>query len=395
MPRRRICASLASIVLTRAMRGNIHLLASTRIVDTGMDASYDILSNRASESLHVPSRKLRRWEPPLARYHRDEAQDWARSTLRGQWSTLMTPFTASDELDEAGLRANIRHVRSLGTTGAGCTWGMGEFWSLTREERFSIYDVLADEAAGEWPIAAHVTHTSLREMLALADHAGAVGFDLLIVAPPYFVTKTEAQVIEYVTLLAEATPLAIMFYNSPQFGIVMSAEGLKRICDIPNVVGVKEASFDRQLTVDTHRLIGDTAIVSAPDEWVLFKGREDGFQQQVMFANTSDWRFDTPDANHYVQFIDRATRGDIDDDLYNNHLRPIKDLSDKWWQGQMQKSKGSLPVSMVKYWGELMGMAGGSVRPPLAGLSQSEKDELARDLRILREQIPATVGDTR
>jgi dihydrodipicolinate synthase/N-acetylneuraminate lyase len=52
-------------------------------------------------------------------------------------------------------------------------------------------------------------------------------------------------------------------------------------------------------------------------------------------------------------------------------------------------------VSMVKYWGELMGMAGGSVRPPLAGLSQSEKDELARDLRILREQIPATVGDTR
>ena len=150
----------------------------------------------------------------MARYHRDEAQDWARSTLRGQWSTLMTPFTSSDELDQAGLRSNIRHVRSLGTTGAGCTWGMGEFWSLTREERFSIYDVLADEAAGEWPIAAHVTHTSLREMLALADHARGVGFDLLIVAPPYFVTKTEAQVIEYVALLAAATPLAIMFYNS-------------------------------------------------------------------------------------------------------------------------------------------------------------------------------------
>lgn len=331
----------------------------------------------------------------MAGYHRDEAQDWARSTLRGQWSTLMTPFTASDELDEAGLRANIRHVRSLGTTGAGCTWGMGEFWSLTREERFSIYDVVADEAAGEWPIAAHVTHTSLREMLALADHAGAVGFDLLIVAPPYFVTKTETQVIEYVALLAAATPLAIMFYNSPQFGIVMSADGLKRVCDIPNVVGVKEASFDRQLTVDIHRLIGDTAIISAPDEWVLFKGREDGFQQQVMFANTSDWRFDTPDANHYVQFIDRATRGDLDDAMYDKHIRPIKDLSDKWWQGQMQKSKGSLPVSMVKYWGDLMGMAGGSVRPPLAGLSQSEKNELARDLRVLREQIPDAVGDTR
>jgi 4-hydroxy-tetrahydrodipicolinate synthase len=254
---------------------------------------------------------------------------------------------------------------------------------------------LADEAAGDWPIAAHVTHTSVREMLALADHALGVGFDLLIVAPPYFVTKTETQVVEYVALLAEATPLAIMFYNSPQFGIVMSAEGLKRICDIPNVVGVKEASFDRQLTVDTHRLIGDTAIVSAPDEWVLFKGREDGFRQQVMFANTSDWRFDTPGANYYVQFIDRATRGDIDDAMYDEHIRPIKELSDKWWQGQMQKSKGSLPVPMVKYWGELMGMAGGSVRPPLAGLSQPEKEELARELWVLREPEPAAVGDTR
>ncbi len=330
----------------------------------------------------------------MARYNRDEAQDWARYALRGQWSTLITPFTDDGQLDEVGLKSNIHHVRSLGTTGAGCAWGMGEFWSLTREERFSVYDVVAAEVAGDWLIAAHVTHTSLREMLALADHARGVGFDLLVVAPPYFVTKTETQVVEYVALLAEATPLAIMFYNSPQFGIVMSAEGLKRICNIPNVVGVKEASFDRQLTVDTHRLIGDMAIVSAPDEWILFKGREDGFQQQVMFANTSDWRFDTPSANYYVQFIDRATQGDIDDWLYDEHIRSIKLLSDKWWQGQVQKFNGSLPVAMVKYWGELKGMAGGSVRPPLIGLSQSEKDELASDLRVLQEQGLAVLGDT-
>ncbi len=114
-----------------------------------------------------------------------------------------------------------------------------------------------------------------------------------------------------------------------------------------------------------------------------------------MIANTSDWLFDTQDSNPYVRFIDRATLGDIDDALYDEHLRPIKKLSDKWWQGQMQKSKGSLPVPMVKYWGELMGMAGGNVRPPLTGLSQPEKEELARELRVLREPEPAVVGDTR
>ena len=179
----------------------------------------------------------------MAEYTKGEALDWARQSLRGQWTTLVTPFTADDHLDEQGLRSNIRRIRRLGTEGAGCTWGMGEFWSLTREERLRVYDVVSEEAAGEWPIAAHVTHTSAREMVLLAKHAEAVGFDLLIVAPPYMVTRTEQQVIDYVKLLANETPLAIMFYNSPQFGIVMSAEGLREICAIPNVVGVKEVNL--------------------------------------------------------------------------------------------------------------------------------------------------------
>lgn len=319
-------------------------------------------------------------------YNKSEAQDWANQTLRGQWSTLVTPFTSDNKIDELGLRSNIRHIRSLGTTGAGCTWGMGEFWSLTYKERTSVYEIVADEAAGSWNIGAHVTHTSVSDMLALADAAEATGFDLLIVAPPYFVTKTERQVLEFVRILANHSSLAIMFYNSPQFGIVMSAQGLKEICEIENVVGVKEASFDRQLTVETHQLIGNTAIISAPDEWVLFKGRELGFQQQVMFANTSDWRFDEIGLNHYVQFIDHATAGNIDDQLYQEHIQPLKTLSDQWWQRTMQKQHGALPVPMVKYWGELMGMASGGVRPPLIDMPDKEKQGLRSNLESIRNK---------
>ena len=331
----------------------------------------------------------------MATYTKGEAQDWAWENLKGQWTTLMTPFTPDDELDERGLRDNIRHIRRLGTRGAGCTWGMGEFWSLTREERTTVYDIVSDEAGGEWPIAAHVTHTSAREMLALARHAEAVGFDLLIVAAPYIVTKTESQVVDYVRLLADSTPLAIMFYNSPQFGIVMSPQGLQQLCQIPNVVGVKEASFDQQTSIDTHLLVGRDAIVSTPDEWVLFKGRELGFQQQVMFANTSDWRFDRPGEDHYVQFIEKATQGEIDDAFYNRHIRPLKELSDRWWQRTVQKFGGALPVSLVKYWGELMGMAGGHVRPPLADLEFEEKSALRMALETVQGEVLATAGDRR
>ena len=320
----------------------------------------------------------------MAEYTKSEAMDWARESLRGQWTTIMTPFTPEDELDEEGLRRNVRHIRSLGTHGGGCTWGMGEFWSLTLDERTRVYDLVAHEANGEWPIGAHVTHTSRKDMLHLADHAHQAGFDLLIVAAPYIVTKTEQQVVDWVRTLADATPLAIMFYNSPQFGIVMSAQGLGQICSIPNVVGVKEASFNRELSIETHQAMGRDAIISTPDEWILFKGRELGFQQQVMFANTSDWRFDRPGQNYYVQFIDKAMRGDLDDYFYDAHLPPIKQVSDTWWARTMQKLNGALPVPMCKYWGELMGMAGGHVRPPLVDLSDNEKAELKRDLEEVR-----------
>ena len=316
----------------------------------------------------------------MAEYTKSEASDWARENLRGQWTTIMTPFNEDDDLDEDGLRRNIAHIRSLGTRGAGCTWGMGEFWSLTMEERTRVYDILADEAGGDWPIGAHVSHTSAKSMVSLADHAEHVGFDLLMVAAPYIVTNTEQQVIDWVQLLADSTPLAIMFYNSPQFGIVLSADGLDRICQIPSVVGVKEASFNQELSIKTHQLLGHRAIISTPDEWILFKGQELGFEQQVMFANTSDWRFDTPEKNYYVQFIDRAMTGDLDREFYDTHIGPVKQVSDKWWQYTVKKFGGALPASMCKYWGELMGLAGGHVRPPLADLSDDEKALLKQEL---------------
>lgn len=329
----------------------------------------------------------------MSRYLKSEAQEWSKLNIRGHWTTLVTPFTDDDHLDETGLRRNIRHVQKLGVSGMGCTWGMGEFWSLTREERLRIYDIVNEEAINDTLLAAHVTHTSIHEMIKLAMHAEKIGMDLLVVAAPYFVTKTESQVIEYVKVLSEITSLAIMFYNSPQFGIVMSPDGLKTLCDIPNVVGVKEASFDRQLSLDTHMLIGDSAIISTPDEWILFKGAEMGFQQQVMFANTSDWRFDRVGKNHYVNFIRRAISGDIDHSLYDAHIKPIKEISDRWWQQTVKKYNGVLPVTLCKYWGEIMGMAGGHVRPPLINFSSDDKKNLVSDISLIYKEAILPVGD--
>jgi 4-hydroxy-tetrahydrodipicolinate synthase len=323
----------------------------------------------------------------MAEYTKSEARQWAEQAVTGQWSTLMTPFTNEDQINEEGIRKDIQHVRKLGSTGAGCTWGMGEFWSLTMEERLKVYDIVADESAGQWPIAAHVSHTSEKDVLKLASHAEKVGFDLLVIAAPYFVTNQEKQVVEWVKYLADNSNLAIMYYNSPQFGIIMSVDGLQEICDIPTVVGVKEASFNPEISIAAHTRLGNNSIISTPDEWIFHKGKELGFQQKVMFANTSDWRFDTEDANYYVQFINKAIDGDIDIELYQENIAPIKSVSDKWWQYTVKKMNGALPASLCKYWGELMGMSGGSVRKPLIDLSEKEKTDLRNDIAEVRHNM--------
>ena len=329
----------------------------------------------------------------MATYRKHEAQEWAWETLKGQWTTLITPFTPDNRFDREGMRRNMRRVRSLGTIGAGCTWGMGEFWSLTHEERLDVMETVAEEAQSPngnqgWPIGAHVTHTSAPEMLSLAAHAERLGYDLLIVAPPYMVTKVEDQVVEYVRLLAEHTNLGIMFYNSPQFGITMSVNGLARLCSLPNVVGVKEASFNQQLSIEAHLTLGQDSVISTPDEWIFFKGQELGINQQVMFANTSDWRFDIPGANNYVRWIDRATKGDLDEAFYDTHLRRLNELSDAWWTRTVDKYNGALPVSLVKYWGELMGMAAGPPRLPLLDMTHAEKAQLREELEPLKPRVP-------
>jgi len=147
------------------------------------------------------------------------------------------------------------------------------------------------------------------------------------------------------------------------------------------VVGVKEASFNPEISVESHMQLGHKAIISTPDEWIFNKGKELGFQQQVMFANTSDWRFDNASNNNYVQFIEKAVLGNIDSNLYEKKIAPIKKVSDKWWQYTVKKMNGALPAAMCKAWAEHVGMASGHVRAPLVNLNEEEKHNLLNDIR--------------
>ena len=58
----------------------------------------------------------------MANYSKNEAQEWAWENLKGQWTTLVTPFDSNNKIDEIGLRKNITYTQSLGTKGAAVSY---------------------------------------------------------------------------------------------------------------------------------------------------------------------------------------------------------------------------------------------------------------------------------
>ncbi len=93
-------------------------------------------------------------------YRKSEAKEASRAQFRGLWAAIPTPFTPDLQVDEAGLRHNMRHLtKGLKIEGVFCTGVMGEFWSLTKEERKHIVEVVGEEAKrGGCNVIAHTAH---------------------------------------------------------------------------------------------------------------------------------------------------------------------------------------------------------------------------------------------
>jgi len=119
------------------------------------------------------------------KYRRSEAKDAARAQFRGVWAAITTPFTPEGELDEAGLRRNMRYYTDeLAIDGVFCTGTMGEYWALTKEERKRVVEIVVEEAKGKCLTIPHTGHQSADETIDLTRHAQEVGADFAIVINP-------------------------------------------------------------------------------------------------------------------------------------------------------------------------------------------------------------------
>ena len=171
----------------------------------------------------------------------------AKRRLEGCYITVPTMFRDPDlELDLAATRRNVRFLIDNGITekyGTLLAGGAaGDFSAMTFDERLKVAEAVVAEAGGRLPVAMGAQTTSTLELRRLAKAAAELGAEFIQVSCPFYFTHTEEDFFEYVAAAAGAADIGIIIYNTFWTSAAVSFKTVERLCEIPNVVGLKWAT---------------------------------------------------------------------------------------------------------------------------------------------------------
>jgi 4-hydroxy-tetrahydrodipicolinate synthase len=191
--------------------------------------------------------------------------------VRGCGTALVTPFHQDGSIDDAALRslvtwqieAGIDFLVPCGTT--------GETPTLTHDEWLYVIDATIEVAAGRVPIVAGATSNSTHDAVAKAKEVALrPGVDAILTASPYYNKPTQEGQYRHFKAIAEAVvDKPIILYNVPgRTGTNLEPATLARLAEVPNIMGVKEASGNMTQIAEAINAVPETFLVFSGDDAV-------------------------------------------------------------------------------------------------------------------------------
>ena len=302
-------------------------------------------------------------------YRRDDAKAHARANMTGIWAAALQPFKPDLSIDEAGMRANIRHwVEDLGIDGLFIGGKQGEYASMTVEERKRAFEIAVDATRGTGAgTIMSCSDQNMETVIALARHAEALGADYIVVHAPvlHFVTERDEVLFRYYRTISEAVEIGIAMWSHPDSGYLMSPELCTRIADLPNIVAIKY-SVPREMYAALTRLAGDRLLVStaSEDAWI------DNILElgwRLYLCSSPPYLLQTAADRRMRAYTDLAFAGRAEE------ARRVRDSLEPVRRALKGTRPGAKPHAHQKYWQALLGQVGGPVRPPMLELSEAEK----------------------
>lgn len=264
-----------------------------------------------------------------------EARQWAaEGGLHGIGDSLYTPFCGPDgeDIDWNAYRTLIRYCLSdLHHDMLWLTSGVGEWWSLTINERKQLLEVAVSEARAVAPatvIQACTTAASAKDCLELTLHAQAQGADICFLQTPPVEVHGGEGVLRFFRYIADRTDIALGMFNSPSSGYVLTAEEMATIAnEIPAVVAVKEGVQDSIARSPALHALAPQLVIWECDLIVYSAG---WLQQGIVGPaqlGTSAYLFETPDNLRYTHYWELIWSGRLEEATLSSRESGLDALS--------------------------------------------------------------------
>lgn len=165
--------------------------------------------------------------------------------IRGCGTALITPFRPDGSLDretmaafiEWQIREGIHFLVPCGTTGESVT--------LTHDEYLEVVRTTVEVSAGRVPVIGGAGGNNTAKVIELVRELASLGADAILSVSPYYNKPTQEGIFQHFQAVADASSLPVIVYNVPgRTGSNILPDTLMRLAQVPNILGVKEASGD-------------------------------------------------------------------------------------------------------------------------------------------------------
>jgi 4-hydroxy-tetrahydrodipicolinate synthase len=187
----------------------------------------------------------------------------------GCGTALVTPFRSDRSLDERALRslvdrqieAGIDFLCPCGTT--------GESPTLSHQEHLRVVEITVEQARGRLPVLAGAGGYDTRKVIEMIAELKTLGVSGILSVTPYYNKPTQEGLYQHYRAIAESTTLPVIVYSvQPRTAVNVEPATLLRLAEIPNIVGVKEASGNISQMASIVARVPDSFVVLSGDDAV-------------------------------------------------------------------------------------------------------------------------------
>ncbi|MGH8427794.1 MAG: 4-hydroxy-tetrahydrodipicolinate synthase [Gammaproteobacteria bacterium] len=187
--------------------------------------------------------------------------------LTGSLVALVTPMQPDGAVDETALESLIDWHVAAGTQGLVIAGTTGESPTLTSDEHARLIRQAVECAAGRIPVIAGTGSNSTVQTLDLSERAAAAGAEALMLVVPYYNKPPQRALAVHFRAVAAAVELPILLYNVPSRTVTdLLPATVAELAEVPNIVGIKEASARLERVTELRRLCGPDFLLFSGDD---------------------------------------------------------------------------------------------------------------------------------